>query len=66
MNLNISTPKIESIEELNQFLASVETKPICIIEKVVFDKIKDDVLNDSLKTIDVYAKKHPLVVLTRK
>ena len=66
MNLNMPTPKIESIEELNQFLASVETKPICIIEKVVFDKIKDDVLNDSLKAIDVYAKKHPLVVLTRK
>ena len=66
MNLNMPIPRIESLEELRQFLNSTDTKSICIMEKIVFDKIKEDVLNNEIKTIDIYAKKHPLVVLTRK
>jgi len=66
LNLNTCVPRLTDQSELRQFLNSVDAKPICIIEKVVFDKIKENILDDSLKTIDIKSRKHPLVVLTKK
>jgi len=66
LNLNTCVPRLTDQNELRQFLNSVDANPVCIIEKVVFDKIKENILDDSLKTIDIKSRKHPLVVLTKK
>lgn len=66
MNLNMHVSMIKSIEELKTFMNAPDHKPLCIIEKKIFEKIKDYVLDDTLNTLDVCTKKRQVTLIFKR
>ncbi|NUO09274.1 MAG: glycosyltransferase family 39 protein [Candidatus Brocadia sp.] len=66
LNLKMHVPMIKSIEELKTFMNAPDHQPICIIEKKVFEEIKDHVLDDTLNTLDVSTKKRQVTLIFKR
>ncbi|MBE7444675.1 MAG: glycosyltransferase family 39 protein [Planctomycetia bacterium] len=66
INLNMPVPMIKSIQELKTFMNAPDHKPLCIIEKITFEKIKYHVLDDTLNTVDVCTKKRQVTLIFKK
>lgn len=66
LNLKMHVPMIKSIQELKTFIDTPDHKPLCIIEKKIFEKIKDHVLDDTLNTLDVCTKKRQVTLVFKR
>lgn len=59
-------PMINSIQELKAFMNAPDHKPLCIVEKKIFEKIKDYVLDDSLNTLSVCTTKRQVTLIFKR
>lgn len=66
MSLNMYVPMINSIQELKAFMNAPDHKPLCIVEKKIFEKIKDYVLDDSLNTLSVCTTKRQVTLIFKR
>lgn len=66
LNLKMHVPMIKSIHELKTFMNAPDQQPLCIIEKKLFEKIKDDVLDGTLNTLDVSTKKRQVTLIFKR
>lgn len=64
LNLNVNVPMIKSLDELKVFLnTSSEHHSLCIIERNIFERIKDEILNNTLSTVNVNSKKYQVILV---
>ena len=66
LNLKMHVPMIKSIHELKTFMNAPDHQSLCIIEKKIFEKIKDHVLDDTLNTLDVCTKKRQVTLIFKR
>ncbi len=66
LNLKMHVPMIKGIPELKTFMNAPDHKSLCIIEKKIFEKIKDSVLDDTLNTLDVSTKKRQVTLIFKR
>lgn len=66
LNLKMDVLMIKSTQELANFLNAPGCQPLCIMEKNIFEKIKDHVLDDTLNTLDVCTKKRQVTLIFRR
>ena len=59
-------PMIKSIHELKTFMNAPDQQPLCIIEKKLFEKTKDYVLDGTLNTLDVSTKKRQVTLIFKR
>lgn len=66
LNLKMDVLMIKSTQELANFMNAPGCQPLCIMEKNIFEKIKDHVLDDTLNTLDVCTKKRQVTLIFRR
>lgn len=66
LNLKMHVPMIKNMHELKAFMNGTDYQPLCIIKKNIFETIKDDMLDDTLNTIDVLTKKRQVTLVFKK